>query len=198
MATSPNYVFALNAGENAVDITNDLGYQSSIQGLPRITSQIPEEPTVQGDQPWITIYTSDTTNPFLRVRIDMIDEIGGNAAAGSLAGVIAQLQELFAEANKGAGGGGGSANITNLVFKMGTPPNSYTGDLSPIVVSNGATITNAALEGDADTSLIVVVGAAWQSPLSDGGYTYDYTTGQITFFPDDTAKDSFIFITKIN
>lgn len=161
--------------DDGVYVVNNLGYQEIIQGLVNITARTPvSAPT----SPIICIYRSNADQP-LKIRMDEIDKIDGNTAAGTLAGVLAQLNAIFIDAYTAivAGGGGGGDTVETLVFVVGTP--AETVNVTPTAsVANGNDITDASLSGK--TILAVHVDNIFSEPIDATGYSFSGSTLDFT------------------
>lgn len=167
MAAVTTYTFTAENG--AVLITNTLGYITYWQGFTNISGS----KVIQSTGLPI-VMMQNTQHGQLQIPFDLIGTIGGDAPSSTLAGVLAQLNQLFKTAYAQNGGGGGSS-VQTLAYAVGTPPAFP--NVSYIAVPNGSTITDGALSGK--TILAIIVGNVFNEPVTSTGYSFSGTT--ITF-----------------
>lgn len=163
--------YTFTAENGAVHITNTLGYDAYWQGFVNISgSQV----ILSTGLPIIMLQNTQSLQS-LQMAFDLIGTIGGDAPSSTLAGVLAQLNQLFQTAYAQNSGGGGGGTVQTLAYAVGIPPAfpnvTYTS------VANGSTITDAALSGK--TILAIVVGNVFSEPITSTGYSFSGLT--ITF-----------------
>lgn len=156
--------YTLTVQDNAVYIINTLGYQSTVQGFGRVTARDPSAGAIaQGVKTWIEI--SDDSGFVVKIATDDFDTIGGAPPAGTTAGIVLQINELFASAYPGGSGGTGTGS-----FSSGT-------------ATAGTTYTDATTIGSTVVAVLV------NNSVNNANFTFDSVTGTVTLTGGYTFAD---------
>lgn len=146
--------YTLTVQDNAVYIVNTLGYNATVQGFARCEARIPSAgAAAQGVKTWIVI--SDDSGFVVQIASDDFSTIGGVAPAGTVQGIVLQVNALFKSAYPSSGGAGSGS------FNSGT-------------ATAGTTYTNAALVGKTVVAIIV------NNSVNNANFTFNSGTGTVT------------------